>query len=623
MEWLRLLGLPILGLLLVLMPLVLSEFRLNLLAKYLCFAFPAIGIVLIWGYGGILSLGQGIFFGLGSYMMAMFLKLESTTSDSSAQALSEFFGSSLPDFMVWNSVDALPWWWEPFHYFWFTLPAMIILPAFIAFVLAYLNFRKRVGGVYFSIITLALSAMMAIVIIGQQGVTGGINGITDFKTFFGISFEAEGVRTGLYFATVVLLLIALVAGRFIVGSRLGKILVAIRDREDRVRFSGYDPAMFKGFIFAVAAVLSSIGGALFTLQVGLASPSLVGIVPSIEMVIYAAVGGRLSLIGAVYGAILVGAGKTYFSGEFRRVLAVFHRRIVHARRHLPARRPGESAGQVEGQQERTRGSAEVSGLILSVEDLTVSFDGFKAVDGLNFYVEEEELRVVIGPNGAGKTTLLDMICGKTKPSGGSIRFKNRQLTSMIEYQITRAGVGRKFQNPSVYEDLTVLENLEISYPKKRNVFGSLFFRRAPEIVDKIESVARQIYLDEQLGTKAGLLSHGQKQWLEIGMLLMQDPELMLLDEPVAGMSAREREQTAELLKRIAKGRSMVVIEHDMAFVKMIAQKVTVLHQGKEARRRHDGTGAERRTRHRCLSWSLTFIQDKKRKKAEMRLFCSH
>ena len=316
LEWLQLLSLPILALLLVLIPIALSEFRLNLLAKYLCFAFPAIGVVLIWGYGGILSLGQGIFFGLGNYMMAMYLKLESTTSDSSAQALSEFFGSKLPDFMVWNSVDALPWWWEPFHSFWFTLAAMIVLPALIAFVLAYLNFRKRVGGVYFSIITLALSAIMAIVIIGQQGVTGGINGITDFKTFFGISFEAQGVRTGLYFATVALLLVALVVGRFIVGSRLGKILVAIRDREDRVRFSGYDPAMFKGFIFAVAAVLSSIGGALFTLQVGLASPSLVGIVPSIEMVIYAAVGGRLSVIGAVYGAILVGAAKTYFSENF-------------------------------------------------------------------------------------------------------------------------------------------------------------------------------------------------------------------------------------------------------------------------------------------------------------------
>ena len=315
-EWLKLFAVPILGVLLLIMPLFLSEFRLNLLAKYLCFAFPAAGIVLIWGYGGILSLGQGMFFGLGSYIMAMYLKLESTSSDSSAQALSEFFGSNLPDFMVWNSVEALPWWWEPFHHAWFALPAIIILPALLAFILAYANFRKRVGGVYFSIITLAFSAIMAIVIIGQQGVTGGINGITDFKTFFGISFEDEGVRTRLYFATVVLLMGVLVVGRFIVRSRLGKILVAIRDREDRVRFSGYDPALFKGFIFACAAVFASIGGALFTLQVGLASPSLVGIVPSIEMVIYAAVGGRLSVVGAVYGAVLVGTAKTFFSENF-------------------------------------------------------------------------------------------------------------------------------------------------------------------------------------------------------------------------------------------------------------------------------------------------------------------
>lgn len=311
------LGFPVLALLLlVVLPLLLSEFRLSLLAKYLCFAFPAVGIVLIWGYGGILSLGQGIFFGLGSYMMAMFMKLESTASGSSAQALAEFFGSSLPDFMVWNSVEKLPWWWEPFHYIWFTLPAIVILPALLAFVLAYANFRKRVGGVYFSIITLSLSAIMAIVIIGQQGVTGGVNGITDFKTILGISLEGEGIRTRLYFVTVVLLLISLVIGTLIVRSRLGKVLVAIRDREDRVRFSGYDPALFKAFIFAAAAVLASVGGALFTLQVGLASPSLVNIVPSIEMVIYAAVGGRLSLIGAVYGAVLVGAAKTYFSENF-------------------------------------------------------------------------------------------------------------------------------------------------------------------------------------------------------------------------------------------------------------------------------------------------------------------
>jgi urea transport system ATP-binding protein len=222
----------------------------------------------------------------------------------------------------------------------------------------------------------------------------------------------------------------------------------------------------------------------------------------------------------------------------------------------------------------------VSDVILSVEDLTVSFDGFRAVDGLNFYVEKDELRCVIGPNGAGKTTLLDMICGKTKPSHGRIHFKRYNLGDMIEYQITRAGVGRKFQTPSVYEDLTVFENLEISYPKRRGILGSLFFKRDQALLEKIDQVAEQIFLHEVLRHKAGQLSHGQKQWLEIGMLLMQDPELLLLDEPVAGMSAKEREQTAELLKAISKGRSIVVIEHDMAFVRLIAHKVTVLHQGK-------------------------------------------
>jgi urea transport system ATP-binding protein len=151
---------------------------------------------------------------------------------------------------------------------------------------------------------------------------------------------------------------------------------------------------------------------------------------------------------------------------------------------------------------------------------------------------------------------------------------------MLEYNITRAGVGRKFQNPSVYEDLTVLENLEISYPRKRGVLGALFFKHGTDIHKEIEGIAGQVYLADHLKTKAGQLSHGQKQWLEIGMLLMQDPELLLLDEPVAGMSSREREQTAELLKRVAKGRSMVVIEHDMGFVREIAHKVTVLHQGK-------------------------------------------
>lgn len=217
---------------------------------------------------------------------------------------------------------------------------------------------------------------------------------------------------------------------------------------------------------------------------------------------------------------------------------------------------------------------------LTIEDLTVSFDGFKAVDGVNLYVDKNELRVIIGPNGAGKTTLLDLICGKTKATSGRIKFNDRELTKLPEYQIVRAGVGRKFQTPSIYENLSVYENLEVSFPRGRGVFGTLAFKRTDDVVERVQSVAKEIALEDALSREAGSLSHGQKQWLEIGMLLMQEPELLMLDEPVAGMSVKEREQTAELLKRIGKNRSVIVIEHDMEFVKRIAHRVTVLHQGK-------------------------------------------
>jgi urea transport system ATP-binding protein len=218
--------------------------------------------------------------------------------------------------------------------------------------------------------------------------------------------------------------------------------------------------------------------------------------------------------------------------------------------------------------------------VLAIEDLTVSFDGFKAVDNLTMYIDKNELRVVIGPNGAGKTTVLDLICGKTKSTSGSIKFMNTELTKLSEHEIVRAGVGRKFQTPSIYENLSVYQNLEVSYPKGRGVWGSLLFKRSDAVVSQVKKVADEIMLIDFLEMEAALLSHGQKQWLEIGMLLMQDPELLMLDEPVAGMSAKERDQTADLLNKICKNRSVIVIEHDMEFVKKIAHKVTVLHQGK-------------------------------------------
>jgi urea transport system ATP-binding protein len=218
--------------------------------------------------------------------------------------------------------------------------------------------------------------------------------------------------------------------------------------------------------------------------------------------------------------------------------------------------------------------------LLALENVTVSFDGFKAVNALNLYIDKNELRVIIGPNGAGKTTVLDLICGRTRVTEGSIKFKDQEITGLKEHQIVRRGIGRKFQTPSIYEDLTVFENLEISVPRGRDVAGALFWKRTSDVIERVREIARMIFLEEHLDRLAETLSHGQKQWLEIGMLLMQDPELLMLDEPVAGMSVSERARTAELLELVSKGRSVIVIEHDMKFVESIADRVTVLHQGK-------------------------------------------
>jgi urea transport system ATP-binding protein len=218
--------------------------------------------------------------------------------------------------------------------------------------------------------------------------------------------------------------------------------------------------------------------------------------------------------------------------------------------------------------------------LLQTDALSVSFDGFKALDGLSITVETDEVRAIIGPNGAGKTTLLDLISGRTTPSSGRVLFKGRDVTGMREYKIVRAGIGRKFQTPSVYESLTVFENLEMSFPDPRTWWSAWRFKRSAEVIATIEQIAEQVYLKDRLRDRAETLGHGQKQWLEIGALLIQSPKLLMLDEPVAGMSVGDREKTAELLLGLSKGRAVVVVEHDMDFVKKIAHRVSVLHQGR-------------------------------------------
>ena len=299
-------------LILLVLPLALDAFRLNLVGKYLSYAFVAVGLVMCWGYGGILSLGQGVFFGLGGYCMAMFLKLEA--SDPISTKIQSTPG--IPDFMDWNQLTKLPLFWEPFHSFPLTLVAMFLVPGLLAFILGFALFKRRVGGVYFAIITQAVAAILTILIIGQQGFTGGVNGMTDLRTLMGWDVRTNGAKYVLYFVNAGLLLGSVLLCRWILKTKLGLLLLAMRDKEDRVRFSGYDVSNFKVFVFVLAALLSALGGAMFTLQVGFMSPSFVGIVPSIEMVIYTAVGGRMSLVGAVYGSLVVNYGKTVFSEHF-------------------------------------------------------------------------------------------------------------------------------------------------------------------------------------------------------------------------------------------------------------------------------------------------------------------
>lgn len=300
------------ALILVVFPLSLDAFRLNLVGKYLTYAFAAVSLVLLWGYGGILSLGQGIFFGLGGYGMAMFLKLEASSPENTSIQSTP----GIPDFMDWNQLTALPWFWEPFNSLTFTILAILILPALFAYVIGSAMFKRRVGGVYFAIITQVIAVILTVLIVGQQGLTGGINGITDLRTLNGWDITSDSAKNIFYFINCLLLLGVVLLSRFILTSKFGRILLAIKDKEDRVRFSGYDVANFKIFIFCIAAMISAIGGAMFTLQVGFMSPSFVGIVPSIEMVIFAAVGGRMSLIGAIYGTLLINFGKTTFSESF-------------------------------------------------------------------------------------------------------------------------------------------------------------------------------------------------------------------------------------------------------------------------------------------------------------------
>jgi urea transport system permease protein len=297
---------------LLLAPLVLPDFRLNQLGKFLTFAIIAVGLDLIWGYGGMMSLGQGLFFGLGAYGFAMYLKLQAA-------------GDKLPDFMFWSGLKEVPWFWAPFASPGFAVAAALILPALLAGVIGFFIFRSRVQGVYFSIITQAFTLLTSIWFVGQQAYTGGTNGITDLgrAQIFGYGLLSSEIQHGFYFATLFCLAAVYLLARVMTESRFGRLLVALRDNENRVRFLGYDPVKIKVLVFALSAALAALAGILFVPQVGIISPSSMGVVPSIEMVIWVAIGGRGTLLGAIIGALVVSYGRSLFSESYPDVWQYF------------------------------------------------------------------------------------------------------------------------------------------------------------------------------------------------------------------------------------------------------------------------------------------------------------
>lgn len=282
-------------------PYYLSSYNLSLLGRFLALSILAIGLVLVWGWGGILSLGQGVFFGLGAYALAMHLKLAGLSR------------GDLPDFMQWSGMDHLPWWWQCFHSAGFSFAAVILVPTLAAAGLAWLVFHRRVGGVYFALITQALVLAFATLLVSEQPYTGGFNGLTNFSTLLGFTLTDPKAQRGLYWITLVILALAFALSVWVLDTNFGRLLLAIRDGENRVRFLGYNPVPYKVAVFALGGALAGVAGALFTLHVGVISPAMVGVVPSIEMVVWVAVGGRESLIGAVAGTLMVNFGKDWVS----------------------------------------------------------------------------------------------------------------------------------------------------------------------------------------------------------------------------------------------------------------------------------------------------------------------
>lgn len=566
---------------------------INMLGRYLAFAIVAIGLDVVWGYTGALCLCQAFFFSLGGYAMGMYLAHHGPLDQGIPRAL----------YVVSSSLEGvtLPWFWKPFYTLPVTVVLGLVLPAAAAFVIGYLGFASRVRGVFFAILTQALTLGAWLVFCRNDIMLCGTNGLTNFVTIAGFDLTDPGVKLTLYLITFVALVAVFILCRRIVKSRFGRVLIAIRDNENRLRFSGYKPHTYKVTVFVLAAAIAGLGGMLYAPQMGIFTPAYMEVKMSILMVIWVAVGGRGTLSGAIVGALVVNLVYNFLTtrwpnswpfvqgGLFIGVVLLFPDGLTSIWKRCVQVASKDDIGEDSAAVEADS-SEDVQAIIQRIEplrtltrpvlaevdllrlkDVTVVFDGFKALDIESFDLGHRDLRIVIGPNGAGKTTLCDVISGKTRPTTGTVHFGETEITTMSEANIARMGVGRKFQTPTVFDSLTVYENMELGLVRSES---------KSEGYDRIMTFLERARLVNRAQEQVKHLSHGQRQWLEISMLLLAGPMVLLVDEPAAGLTDEETVLTAELLLETKAEHSILVIEHDMEFVRLLNSWVTVLNDGK-------------------------------------------
>jgi len=678
----------------------------NMLGRYLCFALLALSLDLIWGYGGMLCLCQSFFFSLGGYAIGMFL-----AHHGGPEGIVDANGWKLPAclFVVYPYEvgqapgDALlPWFWKPFWSLPVTLLLGMLIPGLVAAVIGFFVFRSRVRGVFFAILTQAITVAAWLVFSMNQMMFCGTNGLTRFdrittsfteviqidvdpaalkeqqvelaevrrvldtyqaahdgsleqdghhftsrpRKFLNVNVDfaklklssptgsvrlgdiaklevagwrlsEHNVKFALYLVTITTLLVVFLGCQLMIRSRFGRVLIAIRDNETRLRFAGYRPYVFKMAVFAISAMIAGLAGMLYAPQMQIFTPTNLEPKESILVVVWVAFGGRGSLSGPVAGALLVNLLYFYLTGWSPATwpfllggiivfvvivmpdgIIGFWKLIVSQLSSGPNPTQPNTAAVDETSKhgsgipitDRLRAlsmrqridtfESQLDSPLLAVDNIQVHFDGFQALDIDHYSVPHYALNVIIGPNGAGKTTLCDVISGKTRASQGRVQFAGQDITRISEVGIARRGVGRKFQTPTVFDGLDVRQNMELALPGRQDLIRNLNRNSTDRESRQIDEILDRVRLIDDVERPVKFLSHGQRQWLEISMLILSKPQLLLVDEPAAGLTDEETVLTAELLLELQDEHSIIVIEHDMEFVRLLNSRVTVLNEGR-------------------------------------------